>query len=142
LELDPAPLQIKAIHARGGQPLTKAEVIELLERPMYLGMPKPIPPKARGRKPKNVRTQYDESYELRRGWIYRLKKLPNLRAGVRTFQHAQIERLFLDRFARGTAPRKVVLTVLADLQRDPKKPCPNERTLRRILAGMRSNFPK
>lgn len=54
LELDAAALQIKAIRARRRKALTRAEVIELLERPIYLGVPKPIPQNKRGRKPKRV----------------------------------------------------------------------------------------
>lgn len=142
LELDAAALRIKAIHAEGRQTPTRAEVIELLERPIYLGMPKPIPPKKRGRKPKQVRTQYDVSYQRRRGLIYRLKRLPSLRVGVRTIQHGEIERLFQERLDRGTVPRKLVSAVLAALQKDPTKPRPDPRTLRRILAKMRPNFPK
>lgn len=142
LELDAAALQIKAIRARRRKALTRAEVIELLERPIYLGVPKPIPQNKRGRKPKRVLTQYDVSYQLRRGLLYRLKRLPGLRVGVRTIQHSEIERLFQEQLDRGTVPRKLVSAVLADLQKDPTKPCPDPRTLRRILAKMRPNFPK
>ncbi|VVD61690.1 hypothetical protein PEP31012_00135 [Pandoraea eparura] len=61
LELDAAALQIKTIRARGRPMLTRAEVVELLKRPIYLGVPKPIPQNKPGRKPKRVLTQCDVS---------------------------------------------------------------------------------
>jgi hypothetical protein len=162
-KLDAAAQQIKQIHAAGGGPLTQDDEIDLIRRQchMYLGMPtafrvrkateilaaagvpgivEQVARNPCGRKPKNLPTQYDVLRQRWCGPYHWLIRLPSLRVGVRT--HKEIERLFLEQFARGTAPRKLVSTVLADLQRDPKKPCPDERTLRRILAGMRSNFPK
>ncbi|WP_150587451.1 hypothetical protein [Pandoraea eparura] len=74
--------------------------------------------------------------------IYQLKGLPCLTVDMRTIQHGEIERLFQEQLDRGTVPRKLVSAVLADLQKDPTKPCPDPRTLRRILATIRSNFLK
>lgn len=142
-KLDVITLQIKAIHARGRRALTVREAVALLEKldQVYMGVPTSTQ-KKRGRKRKTLRTQYDEAYERRRALYFRLVRLPVLRTGKRTLNHEEIERLFLALLDQGVPPRKLVSTVLADLQRDQTKPCPDERTLRRILARMRSNFQK
>lgn len=140
-ELDAATLEIKTIHAGGGRALAKAEVIELLERPMYLGVPKPIPPKKRGRKPKNVFTQYDASCMRWRRLHHRVIRLPALASENAASRHAKIERLFLELFAQGTPRRKLVSTAATHLQLRGER-YPEERTLRRILAAIRPNFPK
>jgi hypothetical protein len=141
LELDAAAQQVRAIHAWGGRRLTKTEVVELLERPMYLGAPKPIPPKAHGRKPKSVRTQYDASYLRWRGLHHRAIRLPALASESAASRHAEIESLLLELLAQGTPRRKLVSEASTHLQLRGA-PCPDERTLRRILARIRPNFPK
>lgn len=161
-KLDAAALQIKEIHARGGKQLTKQQRIGYAQRQSkrYMGAPtawraqttievlaaneagtaKSQAGKRRGRKPRTVFTQYDASYLRWRGMHHRLIRLPALRKGTGYVDHALIEQLFMTYQKQGTPRHKLVAQVLKHLQEQlPKLPCPDPRTLRRLLAAALQN---
>jgi hypothetical protein len=88
---------IRQIHAAGGRELTRAETLEFITEPRYLGPPEPLPSGKRG--PKTKRTQYDAAYERRKGLFHRLKRLPDSRklAGLPLLQ--RVEAVALDEAA-------------------------------------------
>jgi hypothetical protein len=75
-ELDPVALAIKAVHAEGGQPLTKDEAIAFLARPIYLGRGMPPVPEPGRRGPKPKKTPYDIAHTRRADLWRRLVLLP------------------------------------------------------------------
>ena len=77
---------IKAIHALGGTRLPKAETVEFISMPVYLGPPEPAKLTAKGTPvktgqsgPKSKRTQYDDACDRRKNLYRRLVTAPNAR---------------------------------------------------------------
>lgn len=161
-KLDAATLQIKEIHASGGKQLTKQQLADYAQRQSmrYMGAPTAWRVQARievmaaikagtakhqagtrrGRKPRTVFTQYDASYLRWRGLHHRLIRLPALRKRTGYLDHALLERLLLTYHQQGTPRHKLVARVLKHLREQlPNLPCPDPRTLRRLLAAALQN---
>lgn len=79
--LDEASLSIRDIHKALGAQLRNEEIVEFISRQIYMGMPRPLAAKGRGRKPR--RTQYDVAYGHRKGFYHRLVRLPASGASAR-----------------------------------------------------------
>lgn len=158
--LDTVAQQIKQIHAGGGSPLTKIDS-DLVQRhyhlQIYMGLPGAVrvqteaeilaaagmtdvaeqaTRKRRGRKPQPLAlNQYEMSRQRWCGLYQQLVRLPALRKGTGYVDDALIERLFMTYHQQGTPRHKLVAQVLKHLQEQlPKLPCPDPRTLRRLLA--------
>lgn len=133
---------IKEIHKAGGTPLNNAELIEFITKPIYMGMPQPLPAKGRGRKPK--RTQYDGAYDRRKGFYHRLVRLPASGASARLGMGNWLRDIVL-KLAREMLPHtkqhKLVFEVLKALD-EKKLPLPDESTIRKVLANSGIRTPK
>lgn len=129
---------IKAAHAAGGRSMSKDEAVEFLQRRVWLGIPKPIK-KARGRRPKHEKTQYDAASKRRLGRFYRLTRLPGLRRGRGYIDHEEIARLLMQLHQSGVRKRRLVAEATRHLDTG-RGVRPDPRTIRRICASL--NFAK
>ncbi len=128
---------IKAIHAAGGTLLSKAETVEFILTPIYLGPPVRLKPKGVGRGPQSRDTQYDRAYERRKGIYHDLVRNPASagKGGQATRAKAVKMRDLITWFAAGMSVRvpksKRVSKIIADC--NGRSQYPSRSTVQRVL---------
>lgn len=117
--------------------LLREETITLVSRLPYMGFPKPLPAKARGRKP--IRTQYDAAFDRRKNLYRKLVKLPQSRikaADARRKIGDPLRELVLqlaNEFAPTTPRYRLAGTILRFLHEHPRLLQPDIKSVRAIL---------
>lgn len=127
---------IKAIHAEGGQRLTREEAVEFLSRRFYLGPGLPPTPEPGRRGPKPKKTVYDLAYERRADLWRRLVLLPKSGEDASWLADDRYKTELLAVFEDKSIPRRAKATRLCDRLASKGLRQPAVRTVRRHLRAL------